>query len=329
MKRSDVRTILRAGARLVCAAVVATSASCHKENEATKAEGLRLDDPAKQELIVLEIEDERFTNADFLKYVRATVGEFWPNLTAEGASRLFDDFVDRKLIVRKAREQAVALTDEERTGYLAQLRNAMGDNGIRQAQTAPDPEALGEALLAKKYLALQIKNVEVTEGEVAEYYGRHKADYLQPERRQVSQILLPTEGKASEIRDRLKGSGEEEFRSIARSESVGPEAASGGAMGVFSPGQLPQELEKVIFALKEGEISPAVQSSYGYHIFRLDKLIDFRLLSAAEAAPLVRARLLEDRGKAAVDVHLTELKASLSWTPRPENLPFAYQRIES
>jgi parvulin-like peptidyl-prolyl isomerase len=109
---------------------------------------------------------------------------------------------------------------------------------------------------------------------------------------------------------------------------VGPEAARGGIMGVFSPGQLPQELEKVIFALKEGEVSPVVASSYGYHIFRVDKKTDFRLLTAAEAAPLVRSRLREERGKAAVAAYLAELKASLTWTLRPENLAFAYQRIE-
>jgi len=328
MKLSGDRTIRRGWAVLFCAAL-AVVASCRKNTVAPARPGLPLDDPARQELTVLEIEGRTFTNADFLAYVRATVGETWTALDAEGASRLFDDFTDRKILVRRAEAQAIALTDTERSDYLERLRIAMGDDGIREAQTAPDPKALEETLLAEKYLALQIRNVAVAASDVTDFYTRHKADYLLPERLQVSQILLPAEGKASEIHDRLKDAGEEEFRLAARTESVGPESAKGGIMGVFSPGQLPQELEQVIFALKEGEMSRIVESSYGFHIFRVDKKTDFRLLSLAEAAPLVRAKLLEERGKAAVAAHLAELKASLVWTPRPENLPFVYQRITS
>jgi hypothetical protein len=316
----------RAALALAGAAVLAASA-CRKDDARAEGPRLALDDPRRQALVVLEVGEEKATNADFLKYVRATVGETWADLSPEGASRLFDDFVERKLIVWKARGKGVALTEDERTGFRTRLRAAMGDDGIREAQTAPDPEALEEALLVEKFLGLEIPAVPVTDEEVAAEYGRRKADYLQPERVEVSQILLSAEGRATEIRNRLKEEGEEEFRLAARSESVGPEAARGGAMGTFSPGQLPPELEKVIFALKAGEVSPVVVSSYGYHIFRLDRRTDFRLLTAAEAAPLVRARLLEERGTAAVAAYLAELKSSLDWSVRVENLPFSYQRI--
>jgi len=310
------------------AAALLSAGACRGDGAGPDPSGLALDDPGKQALVVLEIEGERHTNADFLKYLRATVGETWSGLEAEGASRLFDDFVERKLIVRKAGSEGIALTDDERTAFRDRLRQAMGDDGIREAQTAPDPEALEEAFLVQKYLALHVGDVAVTDREVAEEYARSKAEYLQPERLQVSQILLSAEGRASEIHNRLKTGGEEDFRLAARSESVGPEAARGGIMGVFSPGQLPPDLEEVIFALKEGEISPVVASTYGFHIFRLDSRTDFRLLTEEEAAPLVRARLLEREGKTALAGRLAELKASLAWTVRIENLPFAYQRIE-
>jgi len=307
-------------------AAVLSASACRRDDARAESPSLALDDPKRQEFVVLEVEGGGVTNADFLKYVRATVGEAWAELSPEGASRLFDDFVERRLILWKARSRGVALTEDELSGFRNRLRAAMGDDGIREAQTAPDPEALEEALLVEKFLGLEVQGVPVTDQEVAEEYGRRKADYLQPERVEVSQILLSAEGRATEIRNRLKDAGPEAFRLAAQSESVGPEAARGGAMGTFSPGQLPPELEKVIFALKEGEVSPVAVSSYGYHIFRLDKRTDFRLLTAAEAAPLVRTRLLEKRGKAAVAAYLDELKSSLDWSLRVENLPFSYQR---
>ncbi len=100
-------------------------------------------------------------------------------------------------------------------------------------------------------------------------------------------------------------------------------------MGVFSPGQLPPELEQVIFALQPGEISRVVASSYGFHIFRLDRKLESRLLEPGEAATEIRARLLAAKGKTAVAAHLAELKGLLSVVERPENLSFAYQRIPS
>ena len=59
------------------------------------------------------------------------------------------------------------------------------------------------------------------------------------------------------------------FEEIARSESISPEAANGGAMGFFEKGMLPQEMEEVVFSLKVNEISPIVESPYGFHLFKV------------------------------------------------------------
>jgi parvulin-like peptidyl-prolyl isomerase len=328
MSMNDGRRKRRAGFALLCLAALALAFACRKkEVRETAPSGLPLDDSAGQTLMVLEIGDRGYTNADFLKYLRATVGEAWRSLGEEGASRLFDDFADRKVLVQQAREEGIALTEAERSGYLQRLRTAMGDDGIREVQAAPDPDSLEEALLAEKYLSLRIEVEAVSEADIAGHYALHKADYLEPERLQVSQILVADEGKASVILDRLKDAGEDAFRQAAQTESMGPEAAKGGIMGVFNPGQLPPELEKVIFVLKVGETSPVVESSYGYHIFRVDRKTDFRLVPLEEAAPLIRAALLEERGKEAVAAHLAEIKAAPGFVLHPENLPFAYQRI--
>jgi parvulin-like peptidyl-prolyl isomerase len=89
------------------------------------------------------------------------------------------------------------------------------------------------------------------------------------------------------------------------------------------------ELEKVIFSLKEGEISRVVESTYGYHIFRLDKKLELQLLTAEEAAPSIRTKLLERKSEQAVSAHLEMLRKTMEWKSYPENLTFPYQRIEN
>jgi parvulin-like peptidyl-prolyl isomerase len=45
-------------------------------------------------------------------------------------------------------------------------------------------------------------------------------------------------------------------------------APKGGSLGIFPKGTMVPEFEKALVALKPGEISPVVQTTYGYHIIR-------------------------------------------------------------
>ena len=53
---------------------------------------------------------------------------------------------------------------------------------------------------------------------------------------------------------------------LAKTSSDCPSAPEGGDLGRFSRGELVPELENVVFALKPGEVSPVVDSPFGFHI---------------------------------------------------------------
>ena len=192
-----------------------------------------------------------------------------------------------------------------------------------------DDDAVTDKLVIEKYLSTLLSTLSVDDAAVAAYYDGNKKNFLQPERIQVSQILLDSEAKATDLLKRITGAGEDAFRAAARAESKGLEASKGGLLGEFSAGQLPPELEKAVFALKTGELSRVVESSYGFHIFRLDKRIETRLQTLAEAVPAIRAKLLGEKSAALVAAHVEELKATMEWKADTGKLPFAYQRIES
>ncbi len=329
------RTLRRPGARAALGAAVLAGLVLFGAAACRRDEGGGGPVSAVAELVegklrgkpVLRIESRDLFNADLRAYLEAT-GAAEKGLPAESLSRLFDRFTDDMILLEAARERGIALTEDEKRAYLAKLAGgAIGAPGGEDARPVP-PEGGLDRLLIEKYIYLVVRDTRVDGAEIHDYYENHKKDFLVQGRIRVSQILVDSEEKAVSVLQRIDRAGEAEFRKIAVDESIGPEASKGGVMGVFEQGDLPEDMEKVIFALDEGRTSQVVESSYGFHIFRLDRKFPPALRDESEAAAEIQERILAQKMKDALAVHLTGLKDTLSWKALPENLFFKYQRSD-
>jgi parvulin-like peptidyl-prolyl isomerase len=305
-------------------------AACGRDGQEGRGPVSRVADLVQSKLRgrpVLRVGKSEFVNADFRAYLEAT-GSGAKGLPAEALSRLFDRFVDETLLLEAARERGISLSEDEKKGYVARLAVEAIPEDEPAAVESAAPEGVFDRLLVEKYTFLVVRDARVENSEIVAYYEQHKRDFLYQGRVQVSQILVDTEEKAVSVLRRLERTGEAEFRTIAREESLGPEAAKGGVMGVFQPGDLPADMEKVIFALDEGRTSQVVESSYGFHVFRLDRKYPPALQTVTEAAPEIGKRILAQKMKDGLAAHLAGLKDTLSWRVLPENLFFTYQRLD-
>jgi hypothetical protein len=282
---------------------------------------------AKKNYIILRVEDTVYFNADFVRFLKLSLGDEYNILSVLSLSRLVDNFVEEKLLLAEARNKEIVLTWEEKKEFLAKHSNDSALEGKSWPLEEEKAELLFEQLLVEKYTYDLIKDIQVETEEVQEYYSENKKEFLLPERVKVSQILLPNEEKAVEILESLKDNDLENFRKLAKAQSVGVEASRGGEMGVFAMGQLPDEMEKAIFALKEGEVSPVLESSYGFHIFRLDSRYEPELISPDQASTSIKMEILGQKVKNRISQHIKNLKNSLEWEFYKQNLYFPYQRI--
>lgn len=301
-------------------------ANCGEKNEQESSLGVSLEDPQKKNYIIIEIEDSTYLNSDFEKYVRGTFGNDRKALTPVSLSRLLDKFIEEKLVLQSATNQNISLSWEEKQEYLAKLSTELKSEGSNVSVEEMDTEILFDRLLIEKYTYALVKDIEVKEEEIKEYYNLHKREFLRPQRIEASQILLETEDQAIEVLERVKNVSEEDFRKIAEAESIGLEAVKGGKMGVFEMGQLPFDMEKVLFSLEEGELSPVVESSYGYHIFRVDKRFEPELISEEDALPGIKVKILDLKINYRISSHIEYLKNNIEWSFYPMNLSFPYQR---
>jgi len=299
---------------------------CGKDSLPAKESEIDNNSPGKDKKVFLKIGDLSFNNSDFSEYLSLILGEDSRDLAPESFSRLLDNYINDQFLLWDARNKGLSLSPEEKQEYLAKMVKEFSVDHRTIKLGDKETRPLLEQLLIEKYTFDLVKNIEVTNGEVQAYYEEHKRDFLRGERVKVSQILLPTEDKAVEILERVKRGGEKNFREIASEESIGIEAVKGGELGTFEMNQLPVEMEKVVFSLKQGEISPVVESSHGFHIFRVDEKIEPTLLSVEEASSTIMAKILDQKIKMFIAEYIDKLKQSAEWKFYPKNLYFSYQR---
>ncbi|HSJ96432.1 MAG TPA: peptidylprolyl isomerase [Myxococcota bacterium] len=104
--------------------------------------------------------------------------------------------------------------------------------------------------------------------------GRAAAQGVQ--QTQVRHILLRArEGLSeSDARERLQRlreqiAGGADFAQVARQHSEDASAAKGGDLGWVAPGDTVPEFERVMNSLRDGEVSPPVQTPFGWHLVQV------------------------------------------------------------
>jgi peptidyl-prolyl cis-trans isomerase D len=118
--------------------------------------------------------------------------------------------------------------------------------------------------------------------EVESFYRQNFSRYSIPEQRNARHILIKASeedpadilaakrNRAAQILE-LARSGED-FAQLARQYSEGPTGPKGGDLGFFTRGQMVKAFEDAVFSLDEGQISDIVQTPFGFHVIKLEKI---------------------------------------------------------
>lgn len=124
-----------------------------------------------------------------------------------------------------------------------------------------------------------IDHQSVNDAELAKRYDERKAQFITPERRKASHILIKVAKDASDAlvkaaRKKIEAAKArldkgERFAAVAKDVSEDNSADNGGDLGFFARGMMVPPFEKAAFALKQGEVSDIVRSSFGFHIIKL------------------------------------------------------------
>jgi peptidyl-prolyl cis-trans isomerase C len=164
-------------------------------------------------------------------------------------------------------------------------------------------EETPEEALVRQVLEREAAPREPTTEECRRAYAASPAAFTTLEVFQASHILcapdkpgaeawVAAHGKALALLQHLQNG--DDLAKLARVHSNCPSGADGGVLGQLTVGDLAPEIERVLLALKEGEVAIApVRTRHGWHIVRLDRRAPARVLPFEAVEPAIRARLRE------------------------------------
>lgn len=154
-------------------------------------------------------------------------------------------------------------------------------------------------------LATLKAQIQLSDEDLRKYYEENLARYTSAEERRASHILInaPKDAPAAE-RDKAKAQAEAllaqarknpaGFAELARKNSNDPGSADrGGDLDFFGRGAMTKPFEDAVFAMKVDEISPVVETEFGYHLIKLTAL------RGGQRKPFeaVRAEMVEEISK--------------------------------
>lgn len=220
------------------------------------------------------------------------------------AKSIIEEMIDVEVMVQRAKaDTSITVADADLTNTVDQQMKRLRDNFKTEGEFATALKgggfgnveeykrwltdqarrrALQERLVAKMKQDGKMISVAVSEEEITEAFGRERERLpKRPATVTFRQIVVPTlaseaakkvaYAKAESIYKDLTTGGD--FEKIAKrvSEDSGS-AVQGGDLGWSRRGQMVPAFDEMMFLLPPGQISPIVETQFGFHIIRVDRV---------------------------------------------------------
>ena len=194
-----------------------------------------------------------------------------------------------------------------------ELANKQGVNPLQKRAELKDDLLIEEIMRENVY-----RKIIVTPKGIKRYYQDHIDEFSMKGSMSFRHILIKfssynsdeeAKAAAEDLLNRLKGG--EDFDTLAKEHSRGPHADRGGLWGFDEVKGFRKDLVASISHLKEGEISPVIKSSLGYHIFKIEEIIQAQTLSFLQVQNEIRNTLFREKFIKVRKEYLKKLRQSV------------------
>ena len=261
--------------------LMAAIAGCTAENTASKAGNVDIHDPH----LVAVVGGEKIMDTD----IEALLNEIPEQArqryaSVEGKRELVQSLAEIKMLSLEAKKQGID----------------------RSPDVKRKIDFMGEQMLARELAENTVDKITISDEEISGYYHDNREQFSTGPRVKLRHILLDSESEAQAVLARLKKG--EDFSALAREKSRCPSSQQGGELGWATKGMMVPEFEDAAFALKKGQMSEVVKSSYGYHVIMCDDVEAARQLDLEEVRDTIRQQLKSEKSEETVSALIEQAK---------------------
>jgi parvulin-like peptidyl-prolyl isomerase len=261
---------------------------------------------------------------EFERFLELKMGEFdTADLSDSIRSQMLDDYIKRRLVLDDAARLGINIGSgemEQTTQDNPQMKSTVA--------TAANREELARDLLVEKYYRqVALKDVRVSPEEVQQYIEKNQSRLTDRPGFLVREIRVQSRDEADKLHRELT-EGHRDFASVARLHSDTPNTEQSG-LAHYDEGQLPDVLEKAVKQLRPGDVSPVIESNYGFHIFKLEQrtqphAMEERRSKLDDRRAQLTEELIARKNQQAVDATLEKLASASVITVDDSALGFTY-----
>lgn len=231
--------------------------------------------------------------------------------TAQEKRQILDGMINEKLILQDAEKNKITASESELNNYLNQLRSQLAQslghqptdvefNTAIKSQSGMDlasyKEGLRKQMIIQKYLPFKkpdlAKTIKApTEEDIIGFYNLHKAEVVRPDTVRCSMILVPFSADSGS-KSQAKTKADDLAKTIGAKPSKFDEMLPLGKKNGYQGGDfgyiprtpavqqaMGDNFVNTAFKLKQGEVSPVIETKRGYSIIKITESYEQKTLS--------------------------------------------------
>ena len=274
--------------------------------------------------VIVKLNGREIHRDEFEQFLASKMGDVnTADISDPTRSQMLDEYIKRQLVLDEAARMGLNVSNteiEESTQDNPQIKSSVATAATRE-------EIVRDLQVEKYYRQITMRDVRVSPEEVQQYIEKNQSRLTDRPGFLVREIRVQSREEADRLR-RDVTVGKRDFASVARLHSDAPNAENSG-LTRYEEGQLPAVLEKAVQQLRPGDVSPVIETNYGFHVLKLEQRIqphapDERRSQLDDRRAQLTEELIARRNQQAVDKELERLTSEASIQIIDSTLGFPY-----
>lgn len=279
-------------------------------------------------------------NFEFNRVVRSNPNPLDSKQEKMLVAKIIDSEITREMVFQNAKSAGTSFDEKEIDESYQVLRKQFPTE--KAWKGALDARGIDEKILkrsiemdlmARKFLEAKVQGkVKITDAQVKNFFDENQARFKRPESFRSQHIFVayvPAEKRMKMDIEELKANAEKlreeargrmdivlkelkdggDFSELAKkySEDAGS-SEKGGDLGFVYKGMLDKQYDEAVANLKPGEVSPVVESPYGFHVIKLNEIKPPEMAKFEDVKESVQNHLFTEEAKKIVSSHINVMR---------------------